>query len=220
MVIYTVGYPPRLVPVSLVLPGLDVRSGSVFAPYVAPAPAPAPARSATAAALSANAPAPAAARSASAPAPAAAGLAAVVTAPGPLAEPPAADAEAAAAVSMAPAPLMGPGAAPAPTPAARRTSPKPPVNTTLSRVLGVKAAAAAGIASPSPDAKVQPQSYLACCALRQHPVTSLFPLAPLPCLTPRPHPDIVKRCCLTLAWCCSSTIETRELPGRPFRRRR
>ena len=38
MVIYTVGYPPRLVPVSLVLPGLDVRSGSVFAPYVAPAP--------------------------------------------------------------------------------------------------------------------------------------------------------------------------------------
>ena len=43
LVIYTVGYPPRLVPVSLVLPGLDVKSSSVFAnvPDVAPAPAPA-----------------------------------------------------------------------------------------------------------------------------------------------------------------------------------
>ena len=43
LVIYTVGYPPRLVPVSLVLPGLDVKSSSVFAnvPDTAPAPAPA-----------------------------------------------------------------------------------------------------------------------------------------------------------------------------------
>ena len=43
LVIYTVGYPPRLVPVSLVLPGLDVKSSSVFAnvPDIAPAPAPA-----------------------------------------------------------------------------------------------------------------------------------------------------------------------------------
>ena len=204
MVIYTVGYPPRLVPVSLVLPGLDVRSGSVFAPYVAPAPAPAPVRSATAAALSANAPAPAAARSASAPAPAAAGLAAVMTAPGPLAEPPAADAEAAAAASMAPAPSMGPGAAPAP--AARRPSPKPPLNTTLSRVLGVKAAAAAGVASPSPDVKVQlqPLSGTLCPAAascHQSLSLSIIALSFTKTLFRQ-----CQRCCLTFSLCCSMIV--------------
>ena len=42
LVIYTVGYPPRLVPVSLVLPGLDVSPSSLFSsvPDMAPAPAP------------------------------------------------------------------------------------------------------------------------------------------------------------------------------------
>ena len=34
MVIYTVSYPPRLIPVSLVLPGLDVGAG--IAPQTAP----------------------------------------------------------------------------------------------------------------------------------------------------------------------------------------
>ena len=40
LVIYTVSYPPRLVPVSLVSPGLGTKSSSVFAsvPDTAPAP--------------------------------------------------------------------------------------------------------------------------------------------------------------------------------------
>ena len=67
LVIYTVGYPPRLVPVSLVLPGLDVRSSSVFA-SVPDAPAPAPAAAAKAPAIPPAVSAPDAAAEASAPA--------------------------------------------------------------------------------------------------------------------------------------------------------
>ena len=67
--IYTVGYPPRLVPVSLVLPGLDVKSSSVFASVPDTAPAPAPAAAAKAPAVPPAASAPAA--DAKAPAPAA-----------------------------------------------------------------------------------------------------------------------------------------------------
>lgn len=59
LVIYTVGYPPRLVPVSLVLPGLDVRSSSIFASVPDTAPAPAPEPSAKAPAVTPAVPAPA-----------------------------------------------------------------------------------------------------------------------------------------------------------------
>ena len=51
MCIYTVGYPPRLVPVSLILPSLDVKATSAFGNVTAtaaPAPAPAPSADATA----------------------------------------------------------------------------------------------------------------------------------------------------------------------------
>ena len=49
--IYTVGYPPRLVPVSLVLPGLNISSSSVFANVSTSAPTPAPAGAAKAPAV-------------------------------------------------------------------------------------------------------------------------------------------------------------------------
>ena len=49
MCIYTVGYPPRLVPVSLILPSLDVKATSAFGNVTATAaPAPAPSANATA----------------------------------------------------------------------------------------------------------------------------------------------------------------------------
>ena len=48
MCIYTVGYPPRLVPVSLILPSLDVKATSAFGNVTATAaPAPAPSANAT-----------------------------------------------------------------------------------------------------------------------------------------------------------------------------